>query len=119
MNLALIQVSEFVARWRRLRLNDEDLRALETQLLFRPDAGRPMEGTGGLRKLRFAPPSWHRGKSGAMRVAYVYFPKYERIYLITLYTKEEKDNLTRGERNRYRQILGDLAASLERRRWKG
>lgn len=47
-----------------------------------------MQGTGGLRKVRFA--LENRGKSGSVRVVYVDFVVYETIYLITAYTKNEK-----------------------------
>jgi hypothetical protein len=87
MTLTLVQTAEFVSRWRRLRLSDGDLRALEALLLADPAAGKPMAGTSGLRKLRFAPPSWHTGKSGATRIAYAFFPQLDSVYLVTLYTK--------------------------------
>lgn len=43
-----------------------DLQALERILIANPDAGDVIPGTGGLRKLRFAPPSWHTGKRGGV-----------------------------------------------------
>lgn len=56
-----------------------------------------MQGTGGLRKVRFA--IENRGKSGSIRVVYVDFVIYETIYLISAYSKNEKDNLSKAERN--------------------
>ena len=56
-----------------------------------------MQGTGGLRKARFA--FEHQGKSGGVRVCYVDFVVKETVYLITVYPKSEKDNLSRAERN--------------------
>jgi hypothetical protein len=66
-----LQSATFVAEWRAARLDDDDLRALEALLLENPERGPVMSGTGGLRKLRYAPPSWHIGKSGATRVGYL------------------------------------------------
>jgi len=71
MWLTFIQLAPFVVAWRRLGLTDEDLSALEQLIMHRPEAGAVMQGTGGVRKLRFAPPSWHMGKSGATRVCYI------------------------------------------------
>ena len=68
MRLTLIQLSTFAAKWPKLRLTDEDLLSLEGLLIDNPEAGQVIPGTGGLRKLRFAPPSWHTGKRGASRV---------------------------------------------------
>jgi DNA-binding transcriptional regulator YiaG len=69
MRLTLIELSPFVAKWSKMRLNDEDLRALESLLIANPEAGAVIPGTGGLRKLRFAPSTWHTGKcSNACRI---------------------------------------------------
>ena len=62
-----IEVEGFQDDWAGLGLTDEDLAALQTQIL----TGRPapvVAGAGGLRKLRFAPPTWGKGKRGAVRV---------------------------------------------------
>ena len=94
MTFSFIQVRGFTSRWRSLGLSDEDLQALEAAILSRPEAGPVMQGTAGLRKMRFAPPTWHTGKSGAIRVCYAIFRQYALIYLVTLFTKNESDNLT-------------------------
>lgn len=65
---SFLQTSPFVADAERLGLDDEDMQALERLLIERPDRGAVVAGTGGVRKVRFAPPSWHTGKSGAARV---------------------------------------------------
>lgn len=58
VKLTFAQVKVFVDDWRHLRLTDEDLRELELQLMTGPaSVGRVMAGTGGLRKVRFSPPS--------------------------------------------------------------
>ncbi len=70
MTATLIYASLFVSEWKRLRLPDEDLRYLERAIMARPNVGDVMAGTGGVRKLRFAPPSRSGGKSGGLRVCY-------------------------------------------------
>jgi hypothetical protein len=57
MKLTLVQLPLFSDKWRRMKLGDEDLQALEYLLIQNPAAGAVVPGTGGLRKLRFAPPS--------------------------------------------------------------
>ena len=71
-----------------------------------------MGGTGGLRKLRFAPPSWHTGKRGGTRVGYAYFPEREAAVLVIIFGKNEKSNLTPGERNQVKALLERIAKSL-------
>ncbi len=98
MKLSFAQVDAFVAKWKKLRLKDEDLQALEKSIIDNPEAGQVMAGTGGLRKIRFAPPSWNTGKSGATRVCYALFSQIETVYLITLFAKNEKPNLSDAEK---------------------
>jgi hypothetical protein len=71
VKLTLAQTASFVSLWRRWRLNDDDLRALERQLMDNPTAGAVMRNTGGVRKMRFAPPSRSAGKSGGFRACYL------------------------------------------------
>lgn len=70
-----------------------------------------MKETGGLRKLRIAFEG--RGKSGSGRVCYVDFAVYDKIYLITAYPKNEKENLSKTERNAIAKMIEQLEKSLK------
>src|ERR1700722_15565615 len=105
MKLTFIQPSSFVTDWRRLGLTDEDLQALETELMERPSAGPVMKGTGGLRKVRFAPPSANRGKSGAMRVCYIMFSSAGCCYLLAIFPKNEQANLSDADKAMWRKWI--------------
>ncbi len=76
--------------------------------------GRVIPGTGGLRKIRFSPSSWRRGKSGAIRACYAYFVSAEQVFLVAAYGKNEKENLTAGEKAAYRKLLREIELSLTR-----
>ncbi len=102
-----IEVPLFSKRWKEIGLGDDELRILQIMLLKDPQSGPIMEGTGGIRKVRF--PMENRGKSGSVRVCYTDFEEYEVIYLITAFTKDERDNLSRDEKN----ILKKLVKSLK------
>ncbi len=104
---------EFDRRWKTMGLDDNDLRRLQEELLLDPEKGDVMQGTGGLRKLRFAFEG--KGKSGSVRVCYVDLAVYESIYLITAYPKSEKDNLSKAERNNIARMIGTLQAALSER----
>jgi hypothetical protein len=108
MRLTLIQLSTFSAKWSRLGLTDDDLRALEGLLIANPEAGVLIPGTGGLRKIRFAPPAWHSGKRGASRVIYAFIAPGDAVYLFTLYAKNEQSDLTPDEKKVFRQVLERL-----------
>jgi len=93
MKMTFRHMPVFVSEWRRLGLPDEDLQALERQIMERPEFGVVMNGTGGVRKVRFAPPSWRTGKSGATRVCYVVFADAV-CYLFLVFPKNERANLS-------------------------
>lgn len=61
MKRSLIELPIFKSRWEALGLNEEDLLRLQIELLADPKAGDVMQGTGGVRKTRFA--FEHRGKA--------------------------------------------------------
>ncbi len=111
MTRTFIQTEEFSKRWDRLGFDDDDLRKLELELLYDPEAYPVIRGTGGLRKIRVS--FKNSGKSGSSRVCYVDFIADEIIYLITVYSKDEKDNLTRAECNEIKKAIGFLKASLK------
>jgi hypothetical protein len=56
-----------------------------------------MQGTGGIRKLRW--PARGKGKSGGVRVIYYYHDGFMPLFLLTIFGKGEKANLSKAERN--------------------
>ncbi len=61
-------------------------------LARRPKAGRIIQGTGGLRKVRIARPG--KGKSGGPRVIYYYHNEDTPILLLLIYAKADQENMT-------------------------
>lgn len=110
MTRTFIQTDEFSFRWDSLGFNDDDLRILEFDIMMKHDKYPVIQGTGGLRKARFA--FEHRGKSGGVRVCYVDFVIKETIYLITVYSKNEKDNLSKEEKNEIKKLIDVLEKSI-------
>jgi hypothetical protein len=86
-------------------LSDQALQALQVIIMTHPRGGSVMEGTGGLRKLRFAPPEWEVGKSGALRVCYAYIEEVATVILALVYPKGEKDDLDDKEKARLREAI--------------
>lgn len=101
-----IEVPLFTKRWKEIGLDDEDLLSLQIMLLKDPESGPVMEGTGGIRKVRF--PLENRGKSGSVRVCYTDFAEYEVTYLITAFTKNEQMNLSNEEKNVLKKLVKAL-----------
>ncbi len=95
-------------------MSDRELKMLQEELTINPLKGSLIQESGGLRKIRIA--FENRGKSGSARVCYVDFAVYERIYLITAYAKNEKDNLTKAERHTLKRVIQTLEHTLQNRR---
>lgn len=79
-----------------------------------PEAGDLMPGTGGYRKLRFARSGM--GKRGGARVIYLYGGKDLPIFLITIYAKSEKGNLSKAEQNALAKTAKSFFADYRRMR---
>jgi len=63
--------------------------------------------------MRFAPPSWHTGKRGAMRVCYVYFQEYSIVMLVGFYAKNEREDLSAEERKEFAAVIQEIRNALE------
>ncbi len=111
MTRTFVELPFFQKKWKAMGLDDKDLKRLQEELIADPKVGAAMQGTGGIRKMRFA--FEKRGKSGSVRVIYVDFEVYEKIFLITAYPKNEKDNLTQAERNELKQMIHILEQQLK------
>jgi hypothetical protein len=109
-----IEVPLFTKRWKEIGLGDDDLLALQIMLLKDPASGPVMEGTGGIRKVRF--PIENRGKSGSVRVCYADFEEYEVTYLITAFTKNEQENLTDSEKAVLKKLVKALKEEARKNR---
>ena len=103
--LLFVQTKLFDRAWERLGLSDVDLRWLQLGIITNPKVGAVLKGTGGLRKLRFAPPGAEHGKSGSHRVCYVLFEEFGTVLLVTAYSKNKKDTLTEAEKKAIRQLI--------------
>ena len=62
-----------------------------------PGCGEVMAGTGGFRKFRVARRGM--GKSGGARVVYIFRHEEFPVFLITVFAKNQKENLSKAERN--------------------
>lgn len=117
MTRIFIELPSFRSDWKAMDLTDADLRRLQLEILADPKAGTVMEGTGGIRKMRFAFKG--QGKSGSVRVIYIDFEVYEKVFLLTAYPKNKKDNLNKSERNELHQLVNVLEKQLEDNHKKG
>ena len=96
MMLTVAEMREYIKRAEKL-LSEKDQDEIVNYIAVHPKAGAVIQGTGGIRKLR-----WRRqgtGKSGGVRIIYYYYDESVPLYLVTVFGKNEKDNLSHSERN--------------------
>jgi hypothetical protein len=109
-----VRFPSFTREWERFGLDDADLQALELEILKDPTRAPVLQGTGGLRKIRFAGLRAARGKSGAYRICYVHFPEFGTIALAVVFGKNEKDNLNQADRCAISAVIVAYRQELER-----
>ena len=100
--MVIIETSVFTRQILSL-LSDEDYRKLQVTLAHRPTAGALIPNSGGLRKVRWALPG--RGKRGGVRVIYYWAVTPERLLMLLVYAKNERDNLTASQLKLLRQVV--------------
>jgi hypothetical protein len=87
-------------------LTDDEYKGLQNLLTENPERGPVIKGGGGIRKMRYALPG--RGKSGGVRVIYYWLRDDGQIYLLLIYPKSKKDDLTDRETALLREFVKEL-----------
>ena len=78
-----------------VHVSDNDYKELQTVLLIRPEAGKLIKGSNGLRKIRWK--TKDSGKRGGLRIIYYWDNPNDKIYLLLPYLKSKKEDLTKQE----------------------
>jgi hypothetical protein len=84
-------------------LSNEEYRLLQIHLINRPDSGKIIRGTGGLRKLRWSAAG--HGKRGGIRVIYYWFVSTDTLLLLFAYSKSEQDELTPDQLRQLKKVV--------------
>ena len=87
-------------------MSDEEYRALQNELVEVPERGDLIKGGGGIRKLRYG--LRKKGKSGGVRVIYYWVKDNHQIYMLVVYPKSEKDDLSESEVAVLREIVKEI-----------
>ena len=92
---SVVELPEFIRRAQQL-LSEGEVQLLVSHLAEFPQAGVLIEGTGGIRKIRWAREGM--GKRGGVRVIYYFHSKRIPLYLLTVFGKSERADLSMAER---------------------
>ncbi len=103
----VVETPVFIRSAAQAGVSETELNAIRALVAENPTIGDPMPGTGGARKLRFAAKG--KGKSGGYRVITFYTGEDIPVFLLDIYAKGDKINLSQEEKNTLRRVLQRLA----------
>jgi len=92
--------------------SEEERADIVALLAADPECGDLIRGTGGFRKVRVARKGM--GKSGGARVVYIWRSESFPVFLITVFPKNEKENLPMAERNTLRKRADSIFGTYGR-----
>ena len=102
----VVETSAFLSDARSLRLSDAERSAIVLWIAAYPAAGDVIEGTGGEGK----------GKSGGYRVI-TFFTRTEiPVFLLNIFAKNEKIDLTSKEHHSLKTVLADIVKTYRSKR---
>jgi mRNA-degrading endonuclease RelE of RelBE toxin-antitoxin system len=110
--VTLVEFPEFQKKAASL-LSEKELLELKTFLASNPESGDLIQGTGGVRKLRWA--SQGQGKRGGNRIIYYFQDLRFPIFLLTLFAKNLKADLTQAHRNELRTLIESIKQSRRKK----
>ena len=88
--------------------NDEREEFIE-YIARNPTAGVVIAGTGGVRKIRWGAAG--RGKRGGVRIIYYHHSERIPLFLLTVYAKAHKTDLSPAEKAAMRRLVAEILAS--------
>ena len=103
--VTVAELPEFSRRSAKL-LSEVERQDIICFLAHSPKSGVLIEGCGGIRKLRWR--RGNKGKSSGLRIVYYFCNHHMPLYLITLFAKGDRANLTQAERNDLRELVDEL-----------
>ena len=105
LHVTIVELRRFTRDTKKL-IGDEELQRLVVYLSENPKAGEVMEGTGGIRKLRWALAG--AGKNGGARVIYYYHNDGMPLFLLAAYPKSAKIDVTAAEKKAMARLVKAL-----------
>ena len=100
--MVIIETPIFTRRIQAI-LSDEEYRLLQIQLINKPDSGKVIRGSSGLRKLRWS--GGGHGKRGGLRIIYYWFVSRDILLLLFAYPKSERDELTPEQLRKLKKVV--------------
>jgi hypothetical protein len=103
---SVIETPSFLSDAKGVGLGDEERMAIVDAIAANPMMGDEVQGSGGARKVRFA--GRGKGKSGGYRVITFFSGPDIPVFLLNVFGKGDRANLSKAEVNALRTILGRI-----------
>ena len=110
----VVETEDYLRDAKTAGLSNNERTEIVDFIAANPDAGNEIRGTGGARKVRFAGKG--KGKSGGYRVITFYSGNDIPVFLLNVFAKNEKTDLSQAERNEFKTALVALADVYRRRK---
>lgn len=110
----VLEMPEFIRQAKKLGLSDDERESIIGDIADNPDLGSEISGTGGMKKLRVAAKG--KGKSGGYRVITFFSGADIPVFLLTVYAKSQKENITDKEKNTMKNLAKILVEAYKRKR---
>jgi len=110
--MTVVEMETFLNRAEAI-LRDSERADLIAYLASNPEAGKVVPGTGGARKLRWAAKG--AGKRGGARTVYYYHSDAIPLFLLDIYAKNEKANLSEADKRALKRLLPILVSRYLKR----
>tara|TARA_B110001454_G_scaffold182393_1_gene176912 strand:- start:366 stop:704 length:339 start_codon:yes stop_codon:yes gene_type:complete len=98
-------------KYRSDYLKDDEYQLLQASLLESPSIGDVIQGTGGLRKVRWVDKQRNKGKRGGVRIIYYWYVGGAQFWLFTIFDKNEASDITPDQKKILKKMLEDELAS--------
>jgi hypothetical protein len=111
---SVVETGIYLSDAKSVGLSEKERAAIVDFVALNPDAGDEIKGTGGAHKIRFGGKG--KGKSGGLRVVSFYSGTDLPVFLLNVFAKNEKTDLTKAERNEFKATLAALAQTYRGRK---
>ena len=116
MNLLFVEMVGFTEDLPDYFPTDEHYQKFQTFLMKNHQAGDVLQGTGGMRKVRWPDARRGKGKRGGLRILYLHIPEVDKVYILDVYDKDEADDLSKDQRKKLSVMVERIRAEELKRK---
>jgi len=116
VNLIFVEMVGFTEDLPDYFPTDEHYQEFQTFLMKNHQSGDVLQGTGGLRKVRWPDARRGKGKRSGLRILYLQIPEVDKVYILDVYDKDEADDLSTEQRKKLSVMVERIRAEELKRK---